>query len=417
MALGLGVFGFAAHATQFVVFYLALALLFLVHYAEQKKLLHAALMGAMLGMAFLMKQQAVYFILLGGTVLVAFWLLERPRDIRKLLVHAGAFAGGVFLPYLLVVLLMLASGSFDKFWFWTVEYASKYAAGQSWALGKASLSSNWGAIWAEQWPIWAIAMAGVAVLWATKFTAKQRLVASALLVFGALATTPSFYFRQHYFVVALPAVALLAALALDFAGCLLAKFTKLTSVGIALPLVALVGITLGIVSAGKFQHYYAAQDPAKLCKTIYGANPFVESQAIADYIHKNSIETDQVAVLGSEPQIPFYAQQKSATGHIYLYGLMEDHAYNLKMQEEMIAEIERNKPKYFVYVNIGMSLGRTPESPTRILDWAERYVGMQYSPVGIVEVADKGESKFYWDAEALRHQPQGQNVIWVFRRR
>jgi 4-amino-4-deoxy-L-arabinose transferase-like glycosyltransferase len=399
------------------VFFVALALLFLGMFAEKKRLLHAALTGAMLGMAFLMKQQAVYFIVMGGVVLIGLQLLEKPLDFKKILVNAGIFTAGVFIPYFLIVLLMLASGSFDQFWFWTVEYAGKYAEGQSWALGKLSLGENWGAIWKEQWPIWAAAFAGIALLWATKFTRQQRLLATALLVFGALATTPSFYFRQHYFVVALPAVALLAAIALDVAGRSLARFTKIAWLNVALPIVGWAAMLLLISSASKFQFYYAAPDPAKLCKAIYGANPFVESLVIADYLQKNTSENDKIAILGSEPQIPFYAQRHSATGHIYFYPLMEDQAFNQKMQEEMIAEIERNKPKYFVYVNIGTSLGRTPKSPMRIFDWAEKYISLQYNQVGVIEVADKGESQFFWDAAAARHMPQGQSVVYVFRRR
>ena len=74
---------------------------------------------------------------------------------------------------------------------------------------------------------------------------------------------------------------------------------------------------------------------------MYGLNPFPESIAIAEYIKAHSKEQDKIAVLGSEPQIYFYSNRHSATGYIYVYGLMEDQKYALKMQKEMAEEIEK----------------------------------------------------------------------------
>ena len=89
MAMSYHVLGFAAHATHFVVFYIALSLYFFSRYEEKKSLLFAALTGVMLGMAFLMKQQAVYFILFGGILFVIFQFMEKPLNIRKVMVNGG----------------------------------------------------------------------------------------------------------------------------------------------------------------------------------------------------------------------------------------------------------------------------------------------------------------------------------------
>ena len=81
---------------------------------------------------------------------------------------------------------------------------------------------------------------------------------------------------------------------------------------------------------------------------IYGLNPFSESLKIAQYIRDHTKKEDKVAVLGSEPQIYFYSQRKSATRHLYVYPLMEKHVYTRKMQNEMIREIESAQPKFVV---------------------------------------------------------------------
>ena len=90
-------------------------------------------------------------------------------------------------------------------------------------------------------------------------------------------------------------------------------------------------------------------------KSLYRTNPTVEAVDIARYIKKNSSPEDKIAILGSEPEILFYSDRLSATGYIYTYNMVEDHAYNLKMQEEMISEIENAKPSYIVFVNVSFS--------------------------------------------------------------
>ncbi len=324
------------------------------------------------------------------------------------------FSAGVFIPFILVVILMYATGTFDKFWFWTVEYAGKYAAGIPWSEGKERLAANFSPFWDEFLWVFILAIAGLIIVLFTKFTLKQKLFTITLLFFSALATTPGFYFRQHYFIVVLPAVALLAALTLDFVKRFITERFKLNTLGIVIPLLVFVLIFYNTVSARKF--YYDTNNPKALCKAIYGTNPFTESIEIANYIKANSSDTDKIAVLGSEPQIPFYAQRKSASGHIYTYGLMEIQDYNLKMQEEMISEIEKNKPLYLVFCNIPYSWLGKPNSPQRIFDWYYKYSKENYNVVGLVDIPDQGTSSFYWDANAMR-PPLNKNYIWVYRRK
>ena len=62
-----------------------------------------------------------------------------------------------------------------------------------------------------------------------------------------------------------------------------------------------------------------------------------------------------MAVIGSEPEIYFYARRRAATGYIYMYPLMEPHPFARRMQEDMIAELEREAPRFMVLVNVDTS--------------------------------------------------------------
>ncbi len=428
MAMSMNVLGFAAHATHFAVFYVSLALFFFSKFEENKKILFAFLFGTMLGMAFLMKQQAVYFILFGGIIFVAFQLYDEQEkkfkfsSALKIWKEVLIFSLGVFVPYIIVLLIMLATGAFDKFWFWTVQYASKYASGIPWEAGKEELYRHLGIFWDENKWIWVAAIAGIVIIVFTKFSIKQKIFAVAFILFCFLATTPGFYFREHYFIVLLPGVAFPAAAGLTYSFAFIAEKAKLKFIGIALPLLVLFLIFYNTIippkniDVHKQMFYYNPFDPILLCKDIYGTNPFIESVDIANYIKQNSSDTDKIAVLGSEPQIYFYANRKSATGHIYTYGLMEIHDYNLKMQEEMISEIEKSKPLFLVFVNVPFSWLSKPNSPMKIFEWYNKYATENYDLTGLVDIPDQGLSKFYWNADAQR-KPQNQNSVWIFKRK
>jgi hypothetical protein len=414
MAMSYNFSGSAAHATHFAVFYVALSLFFFSQYEQKKTILLAILTGGMLGMAFLMKQQAVYFILFGGTIFLVFEFLEKPISIPKIALNTFLFSGGVCIPYFLVLLLVIVNGTFDKFWFWTVEYASKYVSRMPWSQGKELLAEKFGLIWDEFIWICILAIAGALIILLKKFSYKQKIFTLAFAVFAFLATTPGFFFREHYFIVFLPAVALLAAITLDYAGQFITKQFKIKALGLAFPLVILFLIFTSVTAGSPF--FYLTDDPAGLCKKLYGTNPFEESIEIAKYIKAHSTEKDQIAVLGSEPQIPFYAGRRSATGHIYTYGLMEIHEYNIKMQEVMTSEIEKNKPLFMVFCNMPFSWLAKDNSPMRIFDWYEKYSRKNYEVVGLVDIPDEGPSMYYWDADAQRN-PKNKNCVWVLKRK
>ena len=75
------------------------------------------------------------------------------------------------------------------------------------------------------------------------------------------------------------------------------------------------------------------------------------------------------------PEIYFLFRPASpATGYIYTYGLMEPQPYALKMQQEMIAEIEAAQPEYIVFVGVPQSFGQVAgTSEGYIFRWIDSY--------------------------------------------
>src|ERR1035438_6893651 len=105
-------------------------------------------------------------------------------------------------------------------------------------------------------------------------------------------------------------------------------------------------LSIGLESGSLF-----GLDPIQACGQLYGPNPFPEAIRVADYIRARSEKDARIAVLGSEPEIYFYAHRHRSEEHIYMYGLMEAQPYALTMQDEMIGELEKTAPQYVVRVS------------------------------------------------------------------
>lgn len=413
LSLSMNNLGFAGHATHFVLFFAALSIFLMEKYTLQHRLHWILLAGVAMGLSFLMKQQAVFLLVMGG--LWVLWMAYEGTDknLVKTLVAATVYSLGVFVPYVLVLLLMWSTGSFDKFWFWTVQYASKYAAGATWEEGKMLFSMSFKPMWDEYSFLYVLSFVGIPLVFWSQYSWRSRAMALVFFAFTFLTVCPGFYFRQHYFIPWLPAVALMASISLDVVLTRFAQFIKMKSLAWA----AIVVFAFIFVQAlQKNKIYYFKTKPEVLCKMIYGTNPFVESLPIAEYIKNHTDPGQKIAILGSEPQILVYADRKSATGHIYTYGMMEIHDYNTTLQQEMIDQIEKEKPAYIVYANVRTSWLPRPGSVMQIFDWYGQYVRENYEVVGLADMIGN-QTVYKFDGELAGYQQQGQEYVLIYRKK
>jgi hypothetical protein len=407
------VLGFAAHATHFINFFVAAGIYFMSRITTSNKKYYVFLLGLMFGLSFLMKQQAVYFLFFGGAFVV-YHYLPKNRNWVPLARSTGLYALGVILPYLVTAALLYLAGAFEKFWFWTVEYASKYASGVSFEEGKQAFAATFDPIYKEYPLIWIFAALGMILLFISKYTTLQKVIACSFVLFAALSITPGFYFRQHYFITLLPAITLLAAIALHSISNFLTAKIKLQSF-------AVISITFILFTVGSAfsnnKEYYLKMEPEDIGRMIYQGNPFAESEEVANYIKEHSNPTDKIAILGSEPQILFYSDRRSATGYLYTYSLMENQPYNKIMQDEMIREIEKEKPKFIIFCRVAFSWLARTESPKKIFEWADKYF-LNYNLVGITDIQGSGiPSIFVWGKEAATYSISGQNSLLIMERK
>jgi hypothetical protein len=162
--------------------------------------------------------------------------------------------------------------------------------------------------------------------------------------------------------------------------------------------------------------------PLQISRRLYGFSPFPESPEIAHYLAAHTLPNDPVAVLGSEPQIFFLAQRRSASGYIYIYPLTEPQPLATIMGREFIHEIEAARPKYVVYVNALSSWCSAvmPGDTGHILDGFQKWWGdyaQNYQLIGMVDMAEDKPTEFFWDEQlSSRTNTQPANIS-IFRRK
>ncbi len=410
------VLGIAGHATQFVVLPAVGGVLLLLKAIDSDRVWLLFWSGTALGAAFLMKQPGLFFVLF-GIYFLAYSELRRAsgwRDLqwKRLVWRMGALLAGAAAPFALVCLFALAAGAFHRFWFWAFSYASQYGTIVSLSAGLQFLWATGSTVLRPALFIWLIAATGTAaILWSANARRDVALV-FGFFVFSFAAVASGLYFRSHYFVMMLPAASLLCAAAVSIATGMLRKHVRGRGWAIVPSLVFLIAMGMAIDRDGEF---FFETDPVAACRELYGRNPFPEALEVANYIREHSSAEDRVAVVGSEPEIYFYAQRQSATGYIYTYPLMESQPFAADMQREMQYEIESGNPRFLVCVDVRLSWLPGPTSDQSILTWSEKYARQHYQLVGVVDLLDQ-ETEIRWDADARNYEPRSESKVLVFER-
>ncbi len=408
LSIGRGVLGTQAHATHFVVLAALGGTLLLLHGIEMRRWPALFSSGVLYGIAVLMKQHGALFVAFGAAYLALDYLIRRRDPWLTGLRELAIFFGGVTAPLALTGLALWWAGVFDKFWFWTFTYAHEYAHEVPFLIGIGSMWFTFRDVIGPNLAIWIIALAGLFLIWWREEDRIAAVFAACFLIFSFLAICPGFYFRLHYFVLMLPAIALLAGAAVSTVGKLWPRAYWLAY--------GVFGAALAI-SVVQQQRYLFQMSPIEIVRAMYGKSPFPEAIPIADYIRTHTGKDSRIAILGSEPEIPFYAHRLSATGYIYMYSLMEPQQYALTMQDEFIRDVETAQPDYIVFVSYPTSWLQQEGIPSfKILDWWAAYQPQRYKQiVGVADIIADNHTEYRW-SDAGSYQLQSSSAVVIYKR-
>ncbi len=299
-----GVLGLAGHATHFVTLFAVAGLLFLVAARRSRNLLKPGFVstnpqtllnsgfestnpetlktyfaaGVCMGLAFLMKQPGVIFILFGAQEIASSgW--KDPEQRKKLRARLGVYGAGAVIPYLLTCAALYRAGVFAKFWFWTVSYARQYATSTDFMQGLKYLREIVPDLFFGAPVVWCFAVIGLFALIRERGKSVALSFEVSLLGWSFLGASAGLYYRNHYFIVMLPAICLLAGKAMAWSIAQLAERIRMSRLWLS-------AIGVGVFALGWAQALYAQRaiffemSPEKIVRSEYGGNPFPEGAGI-----------------------------------------------------------------------------------------------------------------------------------------
>jgi hypothetical protein len=413
LSLSPTVLGTSAHATQFIVPLFLSGTLLLLRSLDSDSRGSLFISGLFFGLAFLIKQHAIFFVAFALIYYAWVSIRKAPFDFTKLVSGSALLLFAAAIPFGISCILLYAAGVFKTFWFWTFAYGAEYVTENSLSNAPDLLGTKIPMVikyWAGVWVIAGIGF--TSVLWDRAMRSSWAFI-TGIALFSFLTICPGFYFRNHYFVTMLPAVTLLAGIATSSLMRLIPERGMVRSAK-AIPLLMMAAAL--IYPIVRYREFFFTATPVRASQMMYGVSPFPDSMEVAAYIKKHTTRDDRIAVFGSEPQICFYAGRKSATGYIYMYPLMEPQIFSGKMQSDVIREIENAQPKFAVRVNVPNSWVRRTDSDPTIFHWADKYFGSSYRIAGFVDIYPDGRSEALWDDNARNTRSKSQFNIQVLER-
>lgn len=189
---------------------------------------------------------------------------------------------------------------------------------------------------------------------------------------------------EHYFLLLMPFWAILAAVSIT-------RLAKLSnelfdshpsgSVQTA-SLSFLTFLTVGLIlwpSRGFF-----LLSPPQLTSAFYWGPeyPFVESRIVSEHLQAVTKSTDKVFVAGSEAQILFYAQRRSASRFVITFPLNIDTPLRQEYQRQAIDELTASTPAAIVLSRRVTSNLWNPGSPRIFVDYLDKVLQDEYTLVG-----------------------------------
>ena len=333
--LSLTISGCQANAEHFLVAFLVPSMFFLYRGMERQSFRDIFFTGVLLTVACIMKQHAFVF-----AFATALWIIyvQRFKSAGYLLSY---IAGGA-LPALLMCSYLWYAGVWDRFYFLTIQYASEYVGVLNYHHGIYNLNSlNQNFRCSNPVLFWCLFISALGLFLPAQ-KSKTKIFLILFLIASAIATTPGYYFRGHYFLILVPVLAILITYT---AFALTGYFSP--QVRNALLACYVAGNAFFFLYCQKEVFFQMSSDEVTEC--LYKGAPFAAAPKVSAFIKHHSEPGDRICQVGVEPEIFFLSQRRSASGYIYIYPLLEHQKYAASMTEEFIKQSEDSKPAILLY--------------------------------------------------------------------
>jgi hypothetical protein len=409
-----GISGFTVQAEHMVLFFAIAGLWLLLKGFETGKWFYFLGAGAMVAISMMIKQNGLFYLLFGGVMIIIKYLAEKPWTVKRILINGGIYSAGALVTVGIFVLSIYMQHAISDMWRWVYVIPKSYTSLVTFSQGMQFFKTSFTMFYDGAPVLIILGVLGFLLTFFSKMPVYKKLFIILFLLFALLSITPGLWFYNHYFLLLTPSLALCTGSLVHSGKNLFSKYLRpaVTS-GILTSVFVLVVIRN--LSANK--DYLFNPNYTQILRDVYGMNPFPEAWELSEVVKQRTVKGDIVAVLGGEPEVFMYTDRRGPSAHdmaILLYG-----GSNIKStvwQDAYIADVEKAKPKYYIFFNNPISL-MSHSLDTSFANWFQRYVTTNYKLEGLADMIAPDQTKYVWDNEVNGYKIQGKQFVSVFRRK
>jgi hypothetical protein len=404
--------GYTRQSEHIVVFLASIGFLLLQKTIVNNKNIYLFGAGAFMCLAMLTKTNAVCFIVAGGLLTSIYYLFANAENSPNFNFKAGlkraflkglVYSVGVFSTFGAMCLYMLYLGVFGEMWYWAVTYVANITQTKmSWLDICQCVRTIFTLVRTDYEVFWGFAVIGLCAYIGLPSKKLPSNVSSKLFVglgfvAGLGSVITGFHFNPHYWLMFMP-----------FVGLAFGAFFFVIQVYINIKFIKLYYICSFLLLSGvlyyhnhcldkNFPDYYTQPNHFQITRKVYGENLFPETYEVGKFLKKIARPHDQIALIGSEPQLFIYTGLYSASRHAYFAYLTSDttNTAAVAWQKEFYAEIQTQKPRFLVTYESGVSILRKETTSEWIFEKIHKEIIPQnYRRIAFVENAG-GDAPVY----------------------
>ena len=323
--------GASSNSETFMVLPLVLALICFLLAGKKNSLALYFLAGLLSGLAFMIKQVAIFNLLV-----FVFW--EPKKEPRVLLAGSLLLSGFLTVPAFFIIYFWLngAGGDFSNCVFFVNQIYLKSSPVPFFFLDPRY---GWHIIWAlimnENGILWLLSLVSLFII-CIKDRSREMLLVAFWGLASFLGVTAGTLFFGHYFIQVIPAFCVLSAFALIRIKETVARIIVLILIGF-----------IFILNLGFQLPFYFKYNPYQINEMKYGTNAFGVAHFAALDLSAKIKQSDDIFVWAAEPEVYFYLNKKAPSRYSYYFGWMTE----LKANEQIFGDLKNKNPKYILWTN------------------------------------------------------------------
>jgi 4-amino-4-deoxy-L-arabinose transferase-like glycosyltransferase len=421
---GYGYFGSAANTEIFMLVPVIFGCFVFVRAGESGGWFRWSAAGAILALSVLTKQVALFSFI--GPCSYAGWLTYRRSGWRELATGTIYAAAGVILATLPIMLWLdrgQALGPFlEAAYFHNLDYVSSPFAPAKWmrivaVIGERFLVSDG--------LLWLLMLAGVGMLIVKGWRIPALVFASLWFVTSLVGVALGPYSFGHYFLQVLPPLAMIAAAIWSLSSRSARAITSLAvksqrPTGQQKIIAVLFAAILLVLPVAARMPMLArpVNDRCVELYRVYGPVPFAIAPELSERLASTMKEEDKILIIGSEPEILFYARCQSTTRYTIFYPLTGNYPDADKQAAVMFGECTADPPAKIIVCYSPSSFigfGPTNEKLARIFRSIAALVNGRYQEEMTVWMDQTtGQCHIYEPTSGSAGSTRGYRLLQVF---